>query len=81
MAASFAAIPIFKLHNDSWRSYDRDINNITASRSLTMASRWFRPERQLIVVVGPRTVKDGEGKDVDVVAGLKALGFEYVEVE
>lgn len=81
MAASFSAIPIFRLQNDAWRSYDRDVNNITASRSLTMAGRWFRPERQLIVVVGPRTVKDGEGKDVDVVAGLKALGFEYVEVQ
>lgn len=81
MAATFAAIPTFKLQNDAWRSYDRDVNNITASRALTMASRWFRPERQLIVVVGPRTAKDAEGKDVDTVAALKALGFDYVEVQ
>jgi zinc protease len=73
-AASLAALPTYELRNNAWSTYDHDIDVISSARSYSMASRWFRPERQLIVVVGPRTVQG-----VDVVAELKALGYEFVD--
>ncbi|HND30997.1 MAG TPA: pitrilysin family protein [Myxococcota bacterium] len=84
-AASLAAIPTYTLNAAAWRDFDREVEVINAGRVASMAGRWFRPERQLVVVVGPRTVKgtDASGAqiDVDVVKELQALGYEFVEVK
>jgi hypothetical protein len=48
-----------------------------------MNRTYFAPARQLVVVVGPRTVTVDDGKGgqvtVDVVSELKALGYEFTE--
>jgi zinc protease len=84
IAASLAAIPTYTLNNDVWSAYERDISNVSVARVATQLNRYFRSERQLVVVVGPSTVKgkDASGVDLDVNVReeLKGLGFEYVEV-
>lgn len=82
-AASLASLVTYALPNDAWRTFDHDVEVITAARTASIANRYFRPERQLIVVVGPRTVKgtdaSGAALDVDVVKELQGLGYEFVE--
>jgi zinc protease len=83
-AGSFLAVPQFGLPADFWASYGTQVSTVDGTASAAAARTYFDAKRMLIVVAGPRTVtvKDAEGKDVttDIVAELKARGFEFVEV-
>lgn len=82
-AGAFAGIPQFGLKPDLWRGYLAGIDGVSADQAGAAAKRYFDASHLLIVAVGPRsvTVDDGKGGKVtvDVVAELKALGFEYVD--
>jgi zinc protease len=82
--ASFEAVPAFGLPLDLWATYPGQVDATTAEQVYAMNKTYFAPARQLIVVVGPRTVTVDDGKGgkvtVDVVSELKALGYDFTEV-
>ncbi|MFZ5482259.1 MAG: M16 family metallopeptidase [Myxococcota bacterium] len=78
-AYSFLAIPGFGLPNDLWSGWLAELEKVDANAVAAQAKRSFDTNRMLVVVVGPRTIEAG-GQKVDVVAELKALGHEFVEV-
>ena len=81
--ASFEAVPAFGLPLDLWASYPGQVDATTADQVYAMNKTYFAPARQLVVVVGPRTVTVDDGKGgkvtVDVVSELKALGYDFTE--
>lgn len=83
--SSMSSLPTYGLGPDAWVSWARDTNAVTAEQMGAAAKTWLAPDRHLVVVVGPRTIEVDDGKGgkatVDVVAGLKALGYEFVEVK
>lgn len=74
-ASAFAGAPNFGLGTDLWRKWAMAVDAVTAAEAEAAAKRYFDPARMLVVAVGPRTFES-----VDVVASLKALGHEFVEV-
>lgn len=82
-ASAMLVLPQFGLPADAWQTYNRDLYAVTTDAALGVARRYLDPNRLVVVVVGPRTIEVDDGKGgkqvVDVVAGLKGLGFEYVE--
>jgi zinc protease len=83
-ANSVANAVAFGLGADMWPKYVTELGAVTAEQSASTAKRYFDTARQLVVVVGPRTieVKDdaGNATTVDVLGELKALGYELVEL-
>jgi zinc protease len=81
--AAFEAVPAFGLPLDLWATLPSQIDATTAEQVYEMDKTYFAPSRQLVVVVGPRTVTvdDGNGGKVtvDVVSELKALGYDVTE--
>ncbi len=89
-AAAFEQVPDFGLGTDMWQQYVKDANAALPDGIYAAAKGYFAPERQIIVVVGPKTVtiddKDADGKpikvDVPVMENVKKLatqdGFEFV---
>jgi zinc protease len=81
--ASFEAVPAFGLPLDLWASFPSQVDATTAEQVYAMEKTYFAPARQLVVVVGPRTVTVDDGKGgqvtVDVVSELKALGYDLTE--
>lgn len=84
-AGTFLQIPAQGLAADAWATYPASINAVTAEAAGAAGKTLLDADKALIVVVGPRTVEVDDGKggkvNVDVVAELKALGFEYVEAK
>lgn len=79
IAGAVANIPVFGLPADTLVTWPGKINAVDSAAAGAMAKKFFAADRMIIVVVGPRTVKVGD-TTVDVVAELKALGFEYSEM-
>ncbi len=83
-ATSFVGAAVYGLGPEVWRTYVADLGAVSAEQAALSAKRHFDASRQLVVVAGPRTIEvPGEGgapTKVDVVAELKALGYEFVEV-
>jgi zinc protease len=79
-AGSFLAVPQFGLPTDLWSIWLQDLGKVDAAAAAAQAKRYFDNNRMLVVVVGPRTI-EADGKTVDVVAELKALGHELVEAK
>ncbi len=84
-ARAFIQVPRFGLPADAWRSYGANVAGVDAAAVADASRALLGSGKLLVVVVGPRTIEvDVEGggkKTVDVVAGLKALGQEFVEVK
>ena len=83
-ASSFVGAPLYGLGAEVWRTYVAELGAVPADQAALQAKRFFDPARQLVVVAGPRTIEvdgaDGKKVTVDVVAELKALGHEFVEI-
>ncbi|MDP2312975.1 MAG: pitrilysin family protein [Pseudomonadota bacterium] len=84
-ATSFVAAPTYNLGADFWTKYPAQLNAVGPTEAAAMAKRYFDPSKQLIVVAGPRTIEmpGAEGAaptKVDIVAELKALGYEFVDL-
>ena len=89
-AAAFLAVPQFGLTEDWLVAFRKDVNAVDGASAARAAKAGFDVNRLLIVVVGPRTVAtkpDAAGATagaadttVDVVAELKALGYDFREV-
>lgn len=83
-ATSFVSAPVFGLGADLWTKYPAQLNAVGAPEAEAMGKRYFDPGKQLVVVVGPRTievpVEGAAPTPVDVVAELKALGYEFVDL-
>lgn len=84
-ARAFVQVPRFGLPVDAWQSYGTNVAGVSASMVAEASRAQLDAGKMLVVVVGPRTVEiEGEGgakTTVDVVAGLKGLGQEFVEVK
>jgi zinc protease len=84
-AAAFVQVPRFGLPVDAWQSYGAKVSGVDAAAVADASRTLLDAGKMLVVVVGPRSVEvDGEGGaklTVDVVAGLQALGQEFVEVK
>jgi zinc protease len=84
-AGAFIQVPRFGLPVDLWRSYGANVAGVDAAAVADASRTLLDAGKVLVVVVGPRTVEvdDGQGgkRTVDVVAGLQALGQEFVEVK
>lgn len=84
-ARAFVQVPRFGLPVDAWQSYGTNVAGVSATMVAEASRAQLDAGKMLVVVVGPRTVEiEGEGgakTTVDVVAGLKALGQEFVEVK
>ncbi len=79
-AGSFVQAPQFGLGADLWRAYVTDASAALPDGVYAAAKTYFNPDRQIIVVVGPAKTTV-EGKEVDVLGNIKALGFEVVETK
>lgn len=79
-AGSFLAVPVMGLGPDYWAGWLTDLHKVDAAASEAQAKRYFDAAKMLIVVAGPRTITV-DGTTVDVVAELKALGYDFVEVK
>jgi len=81
-ANAFLEVPRFGLGPDSFVATAKAVGAVTPAEAGAAAARWFDPARQLVVVVGPKsvTVDDGKGgtTTVDVVKSLQDLGYEFV---
>ena len=84
-ARAFVQVPRFGLPVDAWQSYGMNVASVSAAMVAEASRAQLDAGKMLVVVVGPRTVEiEGEGgakTTVDVVAGLKGLGQEFVEVK
>lgn len=82
-AGSFVGAPLYGLGPDLWSRYVQDVGGVSTADVAAAAKRFFPTDRQLVVVVGPRTLEvpgaDGATVKVDVVAELQALGHEFVD--
>lgn len=80
---AFVNAHVTGLGGDAWRSFRTQTAALTPAASRGQAQALFDPARFVVVAAGPRSVEVDDGKGgkttVDVVAGLRALGFEYVE--
>lgn len=83
-AQAFASVLSNGLGPDAWRKYTAELGSVSPTQLGAAAKDWLDPTHMVVVVTGPRTVEiEGEGgakETVDVVAGLKELGFTYAEV-
>ena len=79
-AQSFVGMPAWGLGGDLWVNWLADLGRADAAAVAAQAKRVLDPDHMLVVVVGPRTIED-EGKTVDVVKELQALGYEFVEAK
>jgi zinc protease len=83
-ATSFVAAPVYGLGADFWTKYPAQLNAVDGAQAEAMGKRYFDAGKQLVVVVGPRTievpVEGGAPTKVDVVAELQALGHEFVDL-
>jgi zinc protease len=81
--AAFEAVPAWGLPLDMWATLPDQIGATTAEQVFAVDKTYLHPARQIVVVVGPRTVTVDDGKGgkitVDVVAELKALGYDFAE--
>jgi zinc protease len=81
--AAFEAVPAFGLPLDLWAKLATEVGDTTAEQVYGMNKTYFSPSRQVVVVVGPRTVTVDDGKGgkmtVDVVSDLEALGYDVTE--
>jgi zinc protease len=83
-ASSFASVPEFGMGTDLWKKYPSELDAVGPAQVETMSKRFFEPAHQLIVVAGPRSLEvpgeNGATTKVDVVAELKGLGYEFVDM-
>jgi zinc protease len=83
-SSSFLAAPILGLGPDFWTKYTAELGAVGPAESGAMAKRYFDPGKQLVVVVGPRTievpVEGGAPTTVNVAKELEALGYEFVDL-
>ncbi len=84
-ATSFVAAPVYGLGADFWTKYPAQLGAVGPTEAAAMGKRYFDPSKQLVVVVGPRTIEvpgaaGAEPTKVDVVAELKGLGYEFVDL-
>ncbi len=83
-AATYVSVPAFGLPATAWTDYGQSVTSVSADAAATAGKSLLDPAKSLVVVVGPRTAETDDGKggkaNVDVVAELKALGYEFVEV-
>lgn len=84
-ASAFVQVPRFGLPVDAWRTYGENVNGVTAPMVAETSRAQLDASKMLVVVVGPRTIEvadaAGAKTTVDVVAALKGLGHEFVEVK
>ncbi|MDP2305824.1 MAG: pitrilysin family protein [Pseudomonadota bacterium] len=83
-AMSFVAAPVYGLGADFWTKYPAQLNAVGVAQAEAMGKRYFDPGKQLVVVVGPRVievpVEGAAPTKIDIVAELKALGYEFVDL-
>lgn len=80
IARVVTSIPTYGLPADLLRTWPSQVAAVDSAAAFGMAKKFFGSDRMIIVVVGPRTVAVN-GTTTDVVAELKALGFEYSELK
>ncbi len=84
-AGAFLQLPGFGMPVDTWRSYSAHVNGVAIDAVAAASKQRLDTTHMLAVVVGPRTIEVDDGKGVkttvDVVASLKAMGHEFVEVK
>lgn len=84
-AAAFLQVPGFGMPVDAWRSYSAHVTAVDGDMVAAASKARLDATHMLAVVVGPRTIEVDDGKGtkstVDVVATLKAMGHEFVEVK
>ena len=82
-AGAFEQAPLYGFGTDLWSTYVREIDAASKDDVFAAAKRFFPVDRQLVVVVGPRTIEvpgdAGATVKVDVVGELKGLGYEFVD--
>jgi zinc protease len=76
--AAFSTLVRYGLPLDTWRNWSQIVTG-TGLDKVGQASSALDPKRQIVVVVGPRTVQ-GEDGQVDVVKELEALGYPVTVV-
>lgn len=77
-ANSFASLVQYDLPLDTWKGWSQTVAAVPAD-AIGKASTLLDPAKKIIVVVGPRTV-EADGKTVDVVKELEALGMPLTVV-
>lgn len=81
-ANAFLEVPRFGLGPDSFVAGAKAIGAVTPAEAGAAAARWFDPAKQVVVVVGPKSIEVDDGKGgkttVDVVKSLQDLGYEFV---
>lgn len=78
--AAFSTLAHYGLPLDTWQNWAQTVESVGAD-AVGQASAALDPSKQIIVVVGPKTVQGEGGASVDVVQELQALGYPVTTVK